>query len=482
MTRPVMHLASVDSEGLRDATDAVLGELDAPDHYPPDAEAEAAAAIDRYSSDRRDATEIPLLTIDPPGSRDLDQALHIQQLRSGYRVHYAIADVAAFIEPGGALDKESQRRGETWYGPDMRIPLHPAVLSEGKASLLPGQERPAVLWTIDLDADGARTATRLERARVRSREQLDYQQAQHRIDNGPGDDSLALLAEVGRLRLEQERARGGVSLPLPDQTIDADGEDWTLRYGSPRPAEQWNAQISLLTGMAAAAIMVDGGTGILRTLPAADEHAMQRVRRAAHALGISWPLDVPYPEFVRGLDAARPEHAAMLIACTRLLRGAGYEPFTTPPEDTTSMVHSAVASPYAHVTAPLRRLVDRYGTECCLAHVEGRDVPDWTLEALPGLPGIMRGSAQRAATFGNAMVNLVEAALLAPAVGREFAGVILESSDKDPRSGTIMIREPAIEAPITAVQPLPVGADVRARLVEADAATRRVGFALEHVL
>ncbi len=482
MPRPVMHLASVDSATLRDATNAVHDELDVPDGYPPEPSAEAAAAVDRYEADRRDATDIPLVTIDPPGSLDLDQALHIQRLRRGYRVHYAIADVAAFIEPGGALDKESRRRGETWYGPDMRIPLHPALLSEGAASLLPGMQRPAVLWTIDLDADGGRIATRLERARVRSRAQLDYQQAQRHIDDSPAEDSLALLAEVGRLRLAQERARGGVSLPLPDQTIHVDGDSWTLRYGTSRPAEQWNAQVSLLTGMAAADIMVDGGTGILRTLPAADEHASRRVRRAAHALGISWPPDVSYPEFVRGLDAARPEHAAMLISCTRLLRGAGYEPFTESPDDTTSMVHSAVASTYAHVTAPLRRLVDRYGTECCLAHVEGREVPEWVLEALPDLPGIMRGSSQRAATFSNALVNLVEAALLAPAVGREFAGVILESSDKDPRTGTIMIREPAIEARITAEQPLPVGADVRARLVEADAATRRVGFALVEVL
>ncbi|MBD8505019.1 RNB domain-containing ribonuclease [Hoyosella sp. G463] len=480
----MMHLASVDSAALRDATKAVKDELDVPDGYPPGAEAEAAAAVDRCSAERRDATSIPLVTIDPPGSRDLDQALDIERHRGGYRVHYAIADVAALIEPGGALDKESQRRGETWYGPDMRIPLHPAVLSEGAASLLPGKERLAVLWTIDLDAEGDRTSTHVERARVRSREQLDYQQAQHRIDSGARshgsrpDDPLGLLAEVGRLRLEQERARGGVSLPLPDQTIHTDGDAWTLRYGTSRPAEQWNAQLSLLTGMAAAEIMLDGGTGILRTLPAADEHATRRVRRAAHALGIDWPTTTPYPEFVRGLDPARPEDAAMLIACTRLLRGAGYEPFTAAPRDTTARVHSAVASTYAHVTAPLRRLVDRYGAECCLAHAGGREVPDWVLEALPDLPGIMRGSSQRAATFGNAMVDLVEAALLAPAVGREFPGVVLEASDKDPRTGTIMIREPAIEARITAEQDLPVGADVRARLVEADAMARRVEFAL----
>src|SRR5581483_10869513 len=93
-------------------------------------------------------------TIDPAGSRDLDQALHLERTAGGFRFHYAIADVAAFVTPGSQLDEETRRRGETLYFPDVRVPLHPAVLSEDAASLLPGQLRPAVLWTIDLDRTG----------------------------------------------------------------------------------------------------------------------------------------------------------------------------------------------------------------------------------------------------------------------------------------------------------------------------------------
>ncbi|NEE23774.1 RNB domain-containing ribonuclease, partial [Streptomyces sp. SID7499] len=99
--------------------------------------AEAARAPDL--SAHEDATDLPFLTIDPPGSTDLDQAMHLERRRDGrgYRVHYAIADVAAFLRPGGALDAEAHRRVTTLYFPDDRIPLHPPVLSEGAASLLP---------------------------------------------------------------------------------------------------------------------------------------------------------------------------------------------------------------------------------------------------------------------------------------------------------------------------------------------------------
>src|SRR3546814_11734898 len=92
----------------------------------------------------------------------------------GWRVSYAIADVGSFVAMGGALDAEVTERGVTFYLPDDRAPLHPAVLGEGAASLLPGEDRPAALWTIDLDADGAVVSSAVARAAVRSRRRLTY--------------------------------------------------------------------------------------------------------------------------------------------------------------------------------------------------------------------------------------------------------------------------------------------------------------------
>ena len=111
-----------------------------------------ATSTARDVADRRD---IAFVTIDPEGSRDLDQAYAAQRSARGYRVWYAISDVAAFVAPDGALDRTARARGATMFAPDERAPLHPVVLNEGAASLLAGLDRQAALWTIDVDDDGS---------------------------------------------------------------------------------------------------------------------------------------------------------------------------------------------------------------------------------------------------------------------------------------------------------------------------------------
>ncbi|MDQ3789008.1 MAG: RNB domain-containing ribonuclease, partial [Actinomycetota bacterium] len=111
--------------------------------FPPAVVAEAERAANRSYDGHKDATDLPLVTIDPPGAMDLDQAMAVERRGSGFRVHYAIADLGAFVTPGSVLDQEVRRRGQTIYLPDGKIPLHPPVLSEGVASLLPGQITPA---------------------------------------------------------------------------------------------------------------------------------------------------------------------------------------------------------------------------------------------------------------------------------------------------------------------------------------------------
>ena len=213
---------------------------------------------------------------------------------------------------------------------------------------------------------------------------LDYEAAQRAIDDGSAGETLRLLAEVGPLRLQREAARGGVSLPLPEQEVDVAGDHWTLAFRSLLPVEEWNAQISLLTGFAAASLMVYARVGLLRTLPPPDPRDVQRLHRTARALGIEWPAEQLYPDFIRSLDPAQPNHAAMVVACTRLLRGSGYVGFDG--EVPEQPQHAALASEYAHVTAPLRRLGDRYAGEICVALCAGTEVPDWVLARLGELP------------------------------------------------------------------------------------------------
>ena len=457
---------------LRAGFARIRAELKLPEDFPPDVLAEAEQAAKAPDLPTEDVTDLRFLTIDPPGSTDLDQAMHLERRGAGFRVRYAIADVAAFVRAGGAIDLEAHRRVETLYSPDQRTPLHPTVLSEGAASLLPDQVRPALLWTLDLDADGEQTAVDVRRALVRSRDRFDYGQVQDLVDAGTDDERLLLLAEVGKLRMQLEVERGGVSLPIPEQEVVEDGDTFGLEYRTTRPVESWNEQISLMTGMAAADLMLHGEIGILRTLPKAPDGALQRLRRAARALGVEWPADMSYAEVVHGLDPSNPRHAALLEEATSLLRGAGYTAFDGGiPENAT---HAAVAAEYAHATAPLRRLVDRYVGAVCLSLCAGEEVPGWVKAALPKLPDEMAEADRRAHELERECVALMEAAVMHGREGEEFDAVAVETDPKG--GGTVQLADPAVRASCDGE--LPLGDRVRVKLVEADVATRSVRFTL----
>ena len=386
-------------------------------------------------------------------------------------MHYAIADVAAFVAPGSTLDAETWRRGVTLYLPDGRAPLHPEAMAEGAASLLPEVDRPAVLWALDLDEDGVHTATHVERATVRSRQALSYSGAQAAIDDGSAAPALVLLEEIGRRREAQEQARGGVSLRLPAQEVERgpDGR-YRLRYDGPLPVEGWNEQISLLTGMAAADLMLDAGVGLLRTLPPSPPPVFEGLRRSARALGVAWPAEEPYPVFVSRLDPHEPAEAALLTQAARVLRGASYAAFDgAPPKQP---LHAAIAAPYAHVTAPLRRLADRYATEVVLAAVAGKRPPDWVLTALADLPATMDATHQRARAVERAVVDLAEALVLADRVGEVFAAAVTGTRNGD---ATVQLRDPAVLATVED-DSLEPGAEVELRLDAVDVVARRVSF------
>jgi exoribonuclease R len=325
-----------------------------------------------------------------------------------------------------------------------------------------------VLWTFDLDAGGEAVAVDVVRALVRSRRKLSYEDAQEALDEEP----FSLLREVGTLRQELEAARGGVDLQIPEQEVERGRDGYELAFRTQLPVERWNAQISLLTGQEAARLMLEAKVGIVRTLPRADEHAVARLRRTAEALGVAWPESGSFAEFVRSLDPAAPAHKAVLVESVVLLRGSGYEAFDG--DEPENAKHAGVGAPYAHATAPLRRLVDRYVGEVCLAVNAGSEVPDWVRTALPGLPETMEQSARRSAQYEGGVVSAVEAAVLAQSVGEVFPAVVVEI-DRDGEGGVVQLTEPAVTARTTGER-LPLGERLDVRLIEADVARRLVRF------
>lgn len=488
---------------LAQALTALEAEFELRTDFPPEVLDEAAAAIGAFEFPALDKREIEFVTIDPADSTDLDQAVHLARTADdGYLVHYAIADVPGFVALGGNIDEESRKRGQTVYLPHRRLSLHPESIAEDAGSLLPHQDRSAYLWSFTLDAHGVVTSTGLERAIVRSREKLSYAGVQKQLDEGTASESLRLLREVGLKRIELERERGGASLRIPDQEVECIDGNYQLRVSAALPVEDWNAQISLMTGMEAARLMVEARVGILRTMPAPLPKDLEVFRVQAEALGAPWDKNQPYGEFLRSLDLSDPGQFALMHQAASLFRGATYTVFDgSVPEE---LEQAAIGAPYAHTTAPLRRLVDRFVLLVCSYAIRGQQVPAALREVLPTLPKLMDASNQLAGKVDRAVVDTVEAASLAHRVGERFSAVTLtgtippagESKSNGTNGsngsngsnggnggnggnghrarGRLQLVSPAVTAPFEG--PAAAGQNVEVELVTADLLTRTVLF------
>ncbi len=437
------------------------------DRFPEPVLTEARSLSQQSPRATVDRTNVPFVTVDPPGSMDLDQAMHLARLDGGgFRVQYAIADLGSALPPDGAVDAEARRRGQTMYLPDGRVPLHPPALSEGSLSLLPDQTRGAAVWTIDVGADGSIASASVERALVRSVARLEYEGVQRDADAGTPHASIEALGDLGRLRREVRLRSGAINLALPEQGVVRSGQAWTLHIEPRTEADTWNAEISLLTGMAAAEMMLAAEVGLLRTLPAPSAEDVEDFLQVARRLGVAVGEGQTPGEVLAALDAGTPVAMALMTHATRLLRGAGYVAFDgTGPE---TREHAGIGGAYAHVTAPLRRLVDRFTTEVCLAVSAGEEVPDWVREALPEIAEAMRASGRAAATADREAIDTVEAWIMSDRRDETFEAIVLRAGRRDSADGAeIMIVEPPVEAWCTGAG-LVEGSTIRVRVEQVD--------------
>ena len=446
------------AEGLA----GIRAQFKLPEGFPNDVLAAAEAAAKRLPSDHADWTDRSFVTLDPASSTDLDQAFAIEPAGRDLLLHYAIADVAWFVDDDGPIDVEAWKRGVTTYLPGGKVSLYPPVLGERAASLLPDGPRPAIVLTVRIAADGDVKLDAATRAVIRSRAKLAYSAV------GENDLPIGFADLAGRIQAAEDR-RGAARVDPPEQEVERDEAGrFALRFRPYSPAETRNAALSLAANLAVADALLAAETGLFRVMAAPDAFAEERLRRTARAFRLQWPEDMPLSQFERRLDPERPSEAAFMLAVRRAGQGASYAPY----ESGTIPWHAAMAATYAHATAPLRRLADRYVLRAVLAVANGKPVPEKVAAAFTRLPETMRKAEGRAEQVERAVIDLAETALLAGQEGAVFPAIVTDIGETGAR---IQLRDLPVVARTTAHGVVP-GAKIGVRLTAADPIRRALAF------
>ncbi len=433
-----------------------------PEGFPPEVVAAAQAAAQRAPSEHVDGTERPFVTLDPASSTDLDQAFAIEASGGDLLLHYAIADVSWFVRDGDLLDVEAWKRGATLYLPDGKASLYPRELSEGAASLLPSGPRPAVVFTVRVDPDGEASLDGAERAIIRSVAKLGY----GRVTAAELPAGFAELAE--RVRAAEAR-RGASRVDPPEQEVARlDDGRLQLRFRPRTQAEDQNAALSLATNLAIAQVLLAHRTGLFRVMPEPDARAVGRLRQTARAFGLEWPEMASLAQYELTLDPGEAKQAAFMMAIRRASTAASYVPYT-PGE---IPWHAAMAATYAHATAPLRRLADRYVVDTVLAIANGRPAPTAATLAFAKLPKVMARADNQAGQIERVVIDMAEAAMLRGQIGEAFEAVV---TDIDERGARMQLCELPVVARVTAHK-VEVGERLVVRLTAADPAQGTAQF------
>jgi ribonuclease R len=186
-------------------------------------EAERAAKLPLSHEHREDLRHLPIVAIDPADARDHDDAIWAEpDGQGGYRAVVAIADVSFYVRPGGELDREARKRGNSVYFPDRVVPMLPEILSAEVCSLKEGEDRAAMVRHLRIGPDGKLTKWRFTRALVRIAHNIAYEDAQAAIDAGDAPDYLGNLWAAWRLLFSAREARDPLELELPERQVRLD--------------------------------------------------------------------------------------------------------------------------------------------------------------------------------------------------------------------------------------------------------------------
>jgi exoribonuclease R len=413
-----------------------------------------------WAAGRRDASDVAFVTLDPASSTDLDQAFSLDVDGNNIVLSYALADVSAFVPVHGEIDSEAWQRGVTVYGLADKVSLYPKVISQGAASLLPDGPKPTVLVVVAIDPVGRVTLRTVERVFCVSRAKLAYDS----VDM----TKIPHLEEFAKRMWTDEITRGASRVDFPQQEVVSDPSSpggVKLECRVRIESEIVNSALSLAVNLAIASLMNEAKVGLFRVMDEPTQDSLRPLRRSAKALNISWGAKETLRDLQRRLDPQNAIHQQFLLDARRAGGRAGYAVFDAakPPW------HSAIAATYAHATAPMRRLADRYVLDLALLLANRQPVPTELTKQIDSLPEAMERGEGRASSVERAVIDLIEAVAVQHRVGEIFDAEVV-----DAKGEIVQMIDPAIRGRVSNLPKLDDGAKVRVRIDSADTATRKV--------
>jgi ribonuclease R len=406
--------------------------------FSPEALAEADAAEIPGRAARTDFRSLPLVTIDPPDARDHDDAVFAEpdqdpKNAGGWTVWVAIADVGAFVRPGGALDREAREKGNSVYFPDRVEPMLPERLSAGLCSLGEGELRACLAVRMVFDAHGRRRGHRFERGLMRSRASLTYEQAQAAIDGAPGtvtrqilDDVLRPLWSAYGALSEARRARSPLEIASTERRIvlDAPGKVSSIQQRESLQAHKLIEEFMIQANVCAAETLERRHSPLIYRVhdaPSADK--LDALKDFLTSIDIPWTSG----------EAARTSRFNSLLALTRagphadmvnevVLRTQMQATYSTD-----NVGHFGLnLDRYTHFTSPIRRYADLIVHRALIATLKlGQDgLAAGDIARLSDTAEHITMTERRAMAAEREAGERYIAAFLADRVGASFAGAI----------------------------------------------------------
>lgn len=347
-----------------------LHALDIPYRFPASVVAEAEEAEEATLKGREDWRDIPLVTIDPHDAKDHDDAVHAEEDKDpsnpgGYIIHIGIADVAHYVRPGSALDREAYLRGNSVYFPDRVVPMLPERISNDLCSLREGESRASMALRIVIDSEGNKKSHSFHRVIMRSAAKLSYQQAQAAIDGNPDDKTGQLLEPILKplwaayeaLTMARDR-RGPLALDLPERRIRLDENGMVKNVYVPDrlDAHKLIEEMMVLSNVCAAETLEKHRVGLLYRVH--DAPSREKIVALGEFLK-SLDLPVPRSESLRPKDfnqiLFRAEKAGKSEQVNEMVLRSQAQAEYAPSNYGHYGLH---LDRYAHFTSPIRRYSD----------------------------------------------------------------------------------------------------------------------------